>query len=200
MKIMREDSKELQEWRKVKLMVRAEAERLIEFIKKRAYPMKYDTYSIEKGMTVTGIAQAIREFYEDFPPEAPKAEKKLPDEKMTKLEAIKILQSHHMWTGEPEELVDVRKENEALNMAIEALSAECENQDKIKVGDEVIDKYGRKGIAVRDEYYIGLDEEPFELIWYGTNMSNTSAANIEKTGRQFPQIREILKQLLEVEE
>lgn len=71
MKVMREDSKELQEWRKVKLMVRAEAERLIEFIKKRTYPIKYDTYSIEKGMTVTGIAQAIREFYEDFPPEAP---------------------------------------------------------------------------------------------------------------------------------
>mgnify|MGYP003289991329 CR=1 FL=1 len=42
---------------------------------------------------------------------------------MTRLEAIEILEKHHMWTGEPQELIEVRKENEALNMAISALSA-----------------------------------------------------------------------------
>lgn len=36
-------------------------------------------------------------------------------------EAIDILKKHHMWTGEPKELVDVRKENKALDMAIAAL-------------------------------------------------------------------------------
>lgn len=41
---------------------------------------------------------------------------------MTRLEAIEILEKHHMWTGEPQELIEVRKENEALNMAISALS------------------------------------------------------------------------------
>ena len=41
--------------------------------------------------------------------------------KLTIEEAIAILKKHHMWTGEPEELVEVRKENEALYMAIAAL-------------------------------------------------------------------------------
>ena len=40
---------------------------------------------------------------------------------MTNEDAIKILEKHHMWTGEPQELVDVRVENKALEMAIKAL-------------------------------------------------------------------------------
>ena len=47
---------------------------------------------------------------------------------MTREEAIEILKAHHMWTGEPQEIIDVRKENKALEMAIQALSQEpCSN-------------------------------------------------------------------------
>lgn len=40
---------------------------------------------------------------------------------MTRKEAIEILKKHHMWTGEPSEVVDVRLENQALQMAIDAI-------------------------------------------------------------------------------
>ena len=40
---------------------------------------------------------------------------------MTREDAIEILKAHHMWTGEPQEIIDVRKENKALEMAIKAL-------------------------------------------------------------------------------
>ena len=43
---------------------------------------------------------------------------------MTREEAIEILKAHHMWTGESQEIIDVRKENKALEMAIQALSQE----------------------------------------------------------------------------
>ena len=43
---------------------------------------------------------------------------------MIREEAIEILKAHHMWTGEPQEIIDVRKENKALEMAIQALSQE----------------------------------------------------------------------------
>lgn len=47
---------------------------------------------------------------------------------MTREEAIEILKKHHMWTGEPQELIEVRKENEAIAMAISALSVNpCED-------------------------------------------------------------------------
>lgn len=46
---------------------------------------------------------------------------------MTREEAIQILKKHHMWTGEPQELIEVREENEALAIAISALS---ENKSK----------------------------------------------------------------------
>ena len=58
---------------------------------------------------------------------------------MTREEAIEILEKHHMWTGEPQELIEVRKENEALNMAIaslktdEAYQLEYENRDFVEI-------------------------------------------------------------------
>ena len=58
---------------------------------------------------------------------------------MTRKEAIEILEKHHMWTGEPQELIEVRKENEALNMAIaslktdEAYQLEYENRDFVEI-------------------------------------------------------------------
>ena len=37
---------------------------LIEYIKDHSYPVRYDTNSIEQGMTITGIEQAIKEYCE----------------------------------------------------------------------------------------------------------------------------------------
>lgn len=37
-------------------------EGLIEFIKDHSYPVRYDRNSVEQGMTVTGIEQAIKEY------------------------------------------------------------------------------------------------------------------------------------------
>ena len=58
---------------------------------------------------------------------------------MTRAEAIEILKAHHMWTGEPQEIIDVRKENKALEMAIQALSQEPTDaiSHDFQIGDEV---------------------------------------------------------------
>ena len=40
---------------------------------------------------------------------------------MTKEEVIETLENHHLWTGEPRELIDVRKANKALNIAIDTI-------------------------------------------------------------------------------
>lgn len=37
---------------------------LIEFIKVHTYPVRYDKNSLEQGMTITGIEQAIKEYCE----------------------------------------------------------------------------------------------------------------------------------------
>ena len=66
---------------------------------------------------------------------------------------------------------------------------------KIKVGDEVITNYKDHAVAVRDTYYIGEDREPFTLIWFGTHMSSCPVNELTKTGRTFPQIAEVLKEM-----
>jgi hypothetical protein len=64
----------------------------------------------------------------------------------------------------------------------------------IHVGDEVI--YGDlKGIVVREVYYLGADQEPFTVIWYGDHMSSRLVADIKLTGKKYPQIAEIIKEL-----
>lgn len=78
---------------------------------------------------------------------------------------------------------------------------EYENKNKqkqdaeIKVGDEVITKYKDHAVAVRDTYYLGADKEPFTLIWFGTHMSSCPVNELTKTGRTFPEIAEVLKEM-----
>lgn len=43
---------------------------------------------------------------------------------LTREQVIEILEKHHMWTGEPQELVDVRLENAALEYAISSLKTD----------------------------------------------------------------------------
>ena len=40
---------------------------------------------------------------------------------MTIEEAIKVLEEHHMWTGEPQEIIDVKVENSAMRVAIDTM-------------------------------------------------------------------------------
>jgi hypothetical protein len=41
---------------------------------------------------------------------------------MTIEEAVKVLEQHHMWTGEPQEIIDVKVENSAMGVAINTMS------------------------------------------------------------------------------
>jgi len=88
-----------------------------------------------------------------------------------------------------------------LNTAPEVIAKIKAYEDKqkqdaeIKVGDEVITKYKDHAVAVRDTYYVGEDREPFTLIWFGTHMSSCRVNELSKTGRHFPQITEVLKEL-----
>ena len=50
---------------------------------------------------------------------------------MTNEEAIETLENYHLWTGEPRELIDVRKANKALNIAIDAIKKLSEIEDII---------------------------------------------------------------------
>ena len=65
----------------------------------------------------------------------------------------------------------------------------------IKVGDEVMTEIAEHGVAVRDTYYVGVDKEPFTLIWFGTHMSSCPVSELAKTGRHYPQIAEVLAEL-----
>ncbi len=40
---------------------------------------------------------------------------------MTIKEAIKVLEQHHMWTGEPQEIIDVKVENSAMDVGIDTM-------------------------------------------------------------------------------
>lgn len=71
---------------------------------------------------------------------------------MTNEEAIKILEKHHMWTGEPQEVVDVRIENKALEMAIKALE-----KDILKEPTQTHKRYGH-GNEYNDYYCPECDE------------------------------------------
>lgn len=79
-----------------------------------------------------------------------------------------------------------------LRRALAALGLDA--RDPIRIGDEVVCD-GIRGIAVKDEYPIGPDREPFATIWFGYRMSSCSVGNVKKTGRRFEEIQEILDQL-----
>ena len=67
---------------------------------------------------------------------------------------------------------------------------------EINVGDEVIDEFGIKAVVVRVVHY---SEEDGILTWDGVQMAIASANELKKTGRTFPEIVEILKELRGVE-
>ena len=68
---------------------------------------------------------------------------------MERKEAIEILKKHHMWTGEPSEVVDVRLENKALQMAIASLETDEAYQLEYEKPEICEDCISRKEIIDR---------------------------------------------------
>lgn len=71
-----------------------------------------------------------------------------------------------------------------------------EKYERFKVGDEVVDKNGweKKGVITKlNEKYISIVED-------NGSVSRWKEENFKKTGRHFPQIEEVLKQMEEGED
>ena len=78
--------------------------------------------------------------------------------------------------------------------AVEKLKAWEEKQEEIKVGDEVTsDAFDNKGIVT----HISADGQYIALVCSGSSMMNVGRMGLHKTGRTFPQIAEVLKQMQE---
>lgn len=119
---------------------------------------------------------------------------------------LEVVKSMRMWTADDlEEVFGLRSIGDIfVNLspskivskyhAFKARIKELEDTE-IKLGDEVITKYKDHAVAVRDTYYVGEDREPFVLIWFGTHMSSCRVNELSKTGKHYPQIAEILKEM-----
>lgn len=67
---------------------------------------------------------------------------------------------------------------------------------ELHIGDEVITKdYHEKGIVIRETYYIGTTKEAFTTVFYGSHISTNALANLEKTGKHYPEMETILNKL-----
>lgn len=91
---------------------------------------------------------------------------------------------------------DLVLKNFSASEAIDAM----ENYEKIKVGDEVIDKYGWKRVVVNTNQANG---EITIMNCYGQILEcckKEVERGFKKTGRHFPQIEEVLKQMEEEED
>lgn len=71
-----------------------------------------------------------------------------------------------------------------------------ENSNAIQIGDEVI-YCGMKHIVLTDIYHFGCDSSLCVSIWRGGLTVSVEINKLLKTGRHFPQIKEVLKQLEE---
>lgn len=81
----------------------------------------------------------------------------------------------------------------STHTASEAIN-KIENYDGIKVGDEVVDSIGNKSVVMRvsGEYITIIEGDGVASRW--------EKEKFKKTGRHFPQIAEVLKQMQEGEE
>lgn len=86
---------------------------------------------------------------------------------------------------------DLVLRNYSASEAIDAI----ENYEKIKVGDEVVNKYGWKKVATKthENGAITLMDSDGNF----TDYYKMELNDYEKTGRHFPQIEEVLKQMKE---
>lgn len=81
--------------------------------------------------------------------------------------------------------------------ASEAIDA-IENHERIKVGDEVKACSGMLGVVLEryDSPFCGCDNE-MTMLWANVVVCGCKEQELTKTGRHFPQIEEVLKQMQE---
>ena len=58
-------------------------------------------------------------------------------------------------------------------------------EGEMKLGDEVLDKYGDKAVIVRNPYPVGADRELFVTISYGCLLSSVPVKELRKTGKSY---------------
>lgn len=75
---------------------------------------------------------------------------------LTRKQVIEILEKHHMWTGEPQEVVDVRLENAALEYAISSLKTD-EAYQLMYEGGEIYTK--DEVVAMLTELQLEIEEK-----------------------------------------
>lgn len=78
--------------------------------------------------------------------------------------------------------------------ASEAIDA-MENYEEIKVGDEVINKYGWKRVVTNTHINGEVTLMDSNGDFYVYCRAEVSDLDLKKTGRHFPQIKEVLKQI-----
>lgn len=78
--------------------------------------------------------------------------------------------------------------------ASEAIDA-IEDSERIKVGDEVVNKYGWKRIVTNTHINGEVTLMDSNGDFYAYCRAEVSDLDLKKTGRHFPQIEEVLKQI-----
>lgn len=78
--------------------------------------------------------------------------------------------------------------------ASEAIDA-VESYEKLKVGDEVVDKYGWKRVVTKTHNSGEITIMDCNGVFYECCQKAWRMSEFKKTGRHFPQIEEVLKQL-----
>lgn len=83
------------------------------------------------------------------------------------------------------------------NFTVSEIMDAIENSERIKVGDEVINKYGWKSVVTNTHINGEVTLMDSNGDFYVYCKAEVSDLDLKKTGRHFPQIEEVLKQMQE---
>lgn len=83
-----------------------------------------------------------------------------------------------------------------LNYSASEIIEKIKEYEEFEVGDEVVDKneWGIKGVITK------VNEKYISIVQDNGSLSRWKRAEFKKTGRNFPQIEEVLKQMKEGED
>ncbi|MBO7695479.1 MAG: hypothetical protein J6T10_22870 [Methanobrevibacter sp.] len=97
----------------------------------------------------------------------------------------------------PKNDVDILKDFSASEVIskIKAWEQKKAKQEDFKVGDELVDVDSKEKCVI-----IGLRQEVIRIVWSDGSVGLMDKKDFRKTGRSFPQIAEVLKQLQEDKE
>jgi hypothetical protein len=81
------------------------------------------------------------------------------------------------------------------NLTISETMDAIENSERIKVGDEVVNKYGWKRVVTNTHINGEVTLMDSNGDFYAYCRAEVSDLDLKKTGQHFPQIEEVLKQI-----